>query len=162
VFQRPLVWPALLSAMNELMGIASVHPVDLDLDLLNDDGDTAPGPLPAGPRALIVHRDPQARLYLRARLAMHGHAVADEAASAREALALAASQPYALAVVGLDLPDTPPLVFIDQLRALPAPPRIVGLLPQWTVAAWWSLRRRAVASLADPPDPCRLASVLRG
>lgn len=160
VFQRPLVWPQLLTAMNELMGIASVHPVDLDLDLLIGDGDTAPGALPTGPRALIVHRDAQARLYLRARLAIHGYPVADEAATAQEALALATSQVYPLVTLGLDLPDAPPLVFIDQLRGLPTPPRIVGLLPQWTLAGWWSLRRRGVAALADPPDPYRLASVL--
>lgn len=104
VFKRPLQWAAVIEGMDELLA-ADLAPVsakapdtDLDLDLLSEStalldldldfdsaADTAPAPLEAGApepehaQVLVVDADRDARLYLRARLAMAGMLQVDEA-----------------------------------------------------------------------------------
>jgi CheY-like chemotaxis protein len=108
-FQRPIPWAAIVQAIEDLVGPMS-EPVDLDIDFgvdtqPPDAQDTVPPEEPPRRRALIVNRDRDERLYIRAKLALAGLCEADEAETAAQALELARDNSYVLAVVDFHLPD---------------------------------------------------------
>lgn len=175
VFDRPLHWPHVIQAMDGLYGpppdldfdLEHAPSLDLDLDLapaLDANGPDTQPPEPAPPsrRALIVAAELSDRLYLRARLALADLTLADEAQTAADALELARTEPYAVAVIDFDLPDMPGWDFVRQLRQRhPSITHVVLTKRGATLAdqarAWFA---GIDACLARPTDPERLRELL--
>jgi hypothetical protein len=114
VVKRPLQWAAVIEGLDVLLAADSAQAggkataAELDLDLLSEstalldldldfdsEAPTAPSPLegpatepPEQPQVLVVDADRDARRYLRARLAMAGMLLVDEATTGTEALKL--------------------------------------------------------------------------
>ncbi|MDB5871025.1 MAG: response regulator [Ramlibacter sp.] len=163
IFQRPIVWPQVVSAMDQLFAPAD----DLDFDLDFDNGpDTLPPdeprPHPAK-RALIASASRDERLYLRARLALADLTQADDAETGAQALELARAHPYAVALVDFGLPDVEGWAFLKDLaEAQPAIRHVIVTKDQTTVPerirAW---RAGAEGFFQKPPHPERLHNLLR-
>lgn len=106
VFPRPLQWPVVVAAMDELF--TPVSPV-------------RPGQssLPPGIKvSLLVDALRENRLYLRARLALAGLTAVDDAENSAEGLALAKSRGYDLVIVNIDPQSQSDWELIDQMVAL--------------------------------------------
>lgn len=163
-FDRPLLWPDVIKAMDELFA----PPGLLDLDL-GFDGD-APDSFPPGPlqeaapcqRALIASGDRDQRLYLRARLALAELTQVDEAQTGAQALEMARAQPYCVALVDFGLPDVDGWTLLKALHA--ARPAIAHLIATKTSPSLVErLRARlggASVLLGNPPQPSTLSNAL--
>lgn len=163
-FERPLLWPNVIQAMDELF--APPGSLDLDLDL-----DDAPQTLPPGVpgwdgapplRALIASGDRDQRLYLRARLALADLTQVDEAQTGAQALELARANPYCVALVDFGLPDVDGWTLLRALHS--EHPTIVHLIATKTrpslverIRARWGA---AAVMLSNPPQPATLRSAL--
>jgi CheY-like chemotaxis protein len=186
VFKRPLQWAAVIDGMDELLAAelpqAAGKEPELDLDLLSEStalldldldfdsaADTAPAPLevsapePEHAQVLVVDADRDARLYLRARLAMAGMLLVDEAASGAEALKLIDSRLYRLVVLDMDLPDVERWDMVKKVGA--SQPAIEFLIltgsklsPLDAVRGWFAGAR---GSLRKPLHPGKLKRLLR-
>lgn len=162
VVQRPIAWTELLHGMDSFFG--STEALDFDLGPGTDAMDTQPPePLPPPRRALIASADREQRLYLRARLALAGLAMVDEAETGPQALALASRQAYCLAIVEHHLPQIDAWSVLRRLRAgvLQRPAVIVA-------ESGGSLRDRlrarfggAAAFIDTPVDPVTLHDALQ-
>jgi CheY-like chemotaxis protein len=160
-FQRPLAWPDVVAAMDELFAPAGV--LDFDLDdathpaaLLPDGG--------SGKRALIASADRDERLYLRARLALAGLTQADEAETGARALELTREHAYAVALVDFSLPDVNAWSFLRELSE--HRPRIGKIIMTKTRPSLGErVRARfggANACFEKPPHPGKLRDLLEG
>ena len=98
-FVRPLVWPEVVHAMDELFSPPPI--VDFDL---NFEPVAAAAPSPPK-RALIAGPDAGERFYLRAKLASVDLLLADEAATVAEIDAALAAHAYQVILLDLDLAD---------------------------------------------------------
>lgn len=188
VVKRPLQWAAVIEGMDALL--EAEHPQatgkpaepELDLDLLSESGavldldldfdseaPTAPSPLeePAAEaqqaQVLVVDADRDARLYLRARLAMDGHLLVDEAASGTEALKLMDTRLYKLVVLDMDLPDIERWEMVKRVEASRPPVEFLiltgsDLSPLDVVRGWFAGAR---GSLRKPLHPGKLKDLLR-
>ncbi|EJL83071.1 response regulator with CheY-like receiver, AAA-type ATPase, and DNA-binding domains [Polaromonas sp. CF318] len=186
--KRPLQWAAVIEGMDALL--EAEHPQaagkpaepELDLDLLSESGavldldldfdsqaPTAPSPLqePAAEaeqaQVLVVDADRDARLYLRARLAMAGRLIVDEAASGTEALKLMDTRLYKLVILDMDLPDIDGWEMVKRVEA--SRPHIEFLIltgskltPLDAVRGWFAGAR---GSLRKPLHPGKLKYLLR-
>jgi CheY-like chemotaxis protein len=157
VFQRPISWPDVVQAMDQLFA-----PADLDFDL--GFGETVP-PEPAEPgkRALIASADRDQRLYLRAKLSLAQLTQADEAETAAQALELMRSNSYQVALVDFALPGSEGWAFLKQLaQARPAIPHLIVTKAQ---ARWPDRLRARLAGAAgffgQPPHPGKLQALLQ-
>jgi CheY-like chemotaxis protein len=159
-FERPLSWPDVIKAMDELFA----PPEALDFDLGWDSGvaDTRPPDRRNAKRALIASPDHQERLYLRARLALADLTQADEAETGAQALELTRAHHYAVALVDFSLPDVDGWAFVRELTgATPAIGHIILTKSNASLGA--QLRARmagAKACLGKPPHPARLRELL--
>ncbi len=161
VFQRPLSWPDVLDAMDELIG--SQGNLDFELDFDSDADTRPPEPEPTGKRALIASADRDERLYMRAKLALAELTRADEAETGAQALELARSRQYAVALVDFALPDVSGWALLRQLKQ--APPRIGHVIitkekasAAERVRAWWA---GAEGCFDKPPHPGKLHDLLQ-
>lgn len=186
--KRPLQWAAVIEGMDALL--EAEHPQvtgkpvepELDLDLLSESGavldldldfdsqaPTAPSPLeePAAEaeqaQVLVVDADRDARLYLRARLAMAGRLVVDEAASGSEALKLMDTRLYKLVILDMDLPDIDGWEMVKRVEASRPPIEFLiltgsKLTPLDAVRGWFAGAR---GSLRKPLHPGKLKYLLR-
>ena len=186
--KRPLQWAAVIEGMDALL--EAEHPqaagkpaeAELDLDLLSESGavldldldfdsqaPTAPAPLeePAAEaqqaQVLVVDADRDARLYLRARLAMAGRLVVDEAASGSEALKLMDTRLYKLVILDMDLPDIDGWEMVKRVEASRPPVEFLiltgsKLTPLDAVRGWFAGAR---GSLRKPLHPGKLKYLLR-
>lgn len=162
IVQRPIAWTDVLHGVDAFFG--SSEALDVDLGPGTDAMDTQPPePVPQPRRALVASPDREQRLYLRARLALAGLAMVDEAETGPQALALASRQPYCLAIVEHHLPQIDAWSVLKRLRggALQRPAVIVA-------KCGGSLRDRlrarlggAAAFLDTPVDPVTLHGALR-
>lgn len=119
-FARPISWPEVVQAMDELFPAAIDLDMDLDLDLDMDNvdtqpPDTLPPDTPPRRRVLIAAADLNERLYMRAKLSLADLTQADDATTAAEALELARMNNYALAIVDFDLPGSNGWDFVREL-----------------------------------------------
>jgi CheY-like chemotaxis protein len=165
VFERPLSWPEVLQAMDDLF----VQPPPLDFDLDLDDnidsemGDTRPPDESRPRRALIACADRDERLYLRARLALADLSHVDEAETGAQALELAWGQEYAVALVDFSMPDIEGWAFLKELtRGGPGIAQVIvtkqgASLPE-RLRAWVG---GAHGFLDKPPHPAKLQSLLQ-
>lgn len=186
--KRPLQWAAVIEGMDALL--EAEHPQvtgkpvepELDLDLLSESGavldldldfdsqaPTAPSPLeePAAEaeqaQVLVVDADRDARLYLRARLAMAGRLIVDEAASGSEALKLMDTRLYKLVILDMDLPDIDGWEMVKRVEASRPPIEFLiltgsKLTPLDAVRGWFAGAR---GSLRKPLHPGKLKYLLR-
>jgi CheY-like chemotaxis protein len=154
-FQRPLAWTEVLNAMDQ--AFAPKQSLDFDLDF---DSGSAAAPVAEAGRALIASSDPQERLYLRAKLALSHLTVADEAATAAQALELAQANQYQVALVDFGLPDLDGWESLRRLCSVPIVNLIV--LKQKVSRAERARAKRAGAKamFRRPPDPGKLQELL--
>lgn len=161
VFERPILWPEVVQAMDVLF--APPPALDFDLDVTSDMEDTRPpDPGPPAKRALIASADPAERLYLRARLALADLTQADEAETGAQALALAQANSYAVALVDFGMPDLAGWTFLKQLiQVRPAIPHVIMTKLRASLADRVRARFTGAQGLFDkPPDPSRLNELL--
>jgi CheY-like chemotaxis protein len=148
-FPRPLPWPEVVEALDQLFAPESA----LDVDLAQ-----GPDSVMSQKHALIVSASRDQRLYLRARLALARLTLADEAESGAEALELARAKHYDLALLDCSLPDVDPWVLLRQLRQGAHAIQHVAMtqsersVPE-RLRAWLG---GADALLENPPHPGRL------
>ena len=160
-FQRPISWPEIVAAMDQLFA-----PDPLDFDLGFGDDTTLPPPVTDDTppkRALIASSDRAERLYLRARLALANMTQADEAETGAQALELAREHEYSVAFVDFHLPDVEGWAFLKELKqSRPAIPYLIvtkaGTSLTDSVRGWLS---GAQAFLPKPPHPQKLQRLLR-
>lgn len=184
---RPLQWAAVIDGMDELFALEmqSAVPLDLpefDLDLplgpessASPDMDldmefeltTSPALLePASgisrPHVLVVDASHDARLYLRARLAMAGLMQVDEAVSGAEALQWLNNRLYKLVILDLDLPDMDSWQLVKQVgEAHPAVDSLIltgSKASRFDAARGWFAGARAC--LRKPLHPGKLENLL--
>ena len=164
-FQRPIAWPAVVSAMDQLFAPTEV--MDFDLDFDNGPDTQPPDPAPPGrakvKRALIAAASRDDRLYLRARLALAELTQADDAESGAQALELARLNPYAVALVDFGLPDMDGWAFLKELaQAQPSLSHVIITKAQVTVAERLHARMAGAQGLFQkPPHPEKLHDLLR-
>ncbi len=166
-FDRPIAWPQVVQAMNELFAPpAEAGELDFDLDLGTgaDAQDTGPDTQPPEPeaprkRALIASASREERLYYRARLALAGLTQADEAETVPQALELTRSQQYAVALVDLGLPGEEGWTLARQLAA--AGPVILTKARPTLPDRLKARLQGAKALFAKPPPPEELHELLQ-
>ena len=185
---RPLQWAAVIDGMDELFALemSPAVPLDLpefDLDLplgpessASPDMDldmefeltTSPALLePASgisrPHVLVVDASHDARLYLRARLAMAGLMQVDEAVSGAEALQWLNNRLYKLVILDLDLPDMDSWQLVKQVgEARPAVDSLIltgSKASRFDAARGWFAGARAC--LRKPLHPGKFENLLR-
>lgn len=158
-FERPLHWPDIVQAMDSLFAPTDAADGGVDLDLT----DATFGVPPGFKVSLLVDPSREDRMYLRARLALAGYAVVDEAQTGALALELARKRHYDLAIVGLDIPDLDGWALIRQLVQLePA----IGSVVVTTTDKSWHVREHAEQCgcrglLEKPYDPSQVVKMLQ-
>ena len=156
-FQRPLHWPEVVQAMDEIFA----PPPELDFDL--DIGGPPATQPHAGTRVLVIDPDPEVRLYWRAKFAGLRFPELDEAATAAQARDLIQSGTYLLAIVSLGVVDADPWDLVELLRKGEHPVTHVAVAthrPDWPKR----IRARVVgcnACLDIPPSPGSMVRLLR-
>ena len=160
-FQRPIAWPQVVRAMDELFPA----PLDIDIDFDGPDTqppDTLPPDTPPARRVLIAAADRDDRLYIRAKLSLADLTQADDAESAAQALELARMNAYALAVVDFGLPGAKGWHFVRDLAQGPRPVAnliVIAERPTWIDRM--RARRAGVAGFFEkPPHPGRFHRTL--
>ena len=159
-FDRPISWPDVVNAMDELF--TPPESLDFDLDYNSGMSDTLPPDTPPVKRALIASADRDVRLYMRARLSLADLTQADEAETGAQALELTRTHEYAVALVDLGLPDMDGWAFVKELgETKPGIPHVIltkaqASLPEH-VRAWLG---GAKGLFGTPPDPGRLQALL--
>ena len=189
VIARPLQWSAVIVRVDQLLAFPSLRVApaggaedDVDPDRLSEAG-ALPGPdqdadahdatqplslksLAANldhPRVLMVDADPEARFYLRAKLAAAGLPQVDEAASGAEALLRLQTRVYKLVLLDLDLPDSAGWRLVKQIGRLCPSIEVLILTGSQVsrldaVRGWFAGAR---GSLRKPLDPVKLKALLR-
>jgi CheY-like chemotaxis protein len=164
-FQRPLVWPSVLTCMDEYFTPRD----ELDVDF---GGDTWPSVLestgahlfgePDERRVLVADADDTNRLYLRTKLASIGITHIDEALNVVQAKEFLASQVeqnknYDAVIVDLDLPGGNPWT----VMALSGQPRLKLLIQhRLSLSSRMSAKVNGCAAMGKPLDPSRLNELL--
>ena len=157
-FARPIHWPDVVHAMDELFAPAPALDIDIDF------ADTPVNALPPGIKvSLIVADSLDERMYLRARLALSGLTEVDEAQSGAQAVELAGARHFHLVLASMNLPDMDGWKLIEQLVALQPP---IGCVVISTTDPSWQMRERAEQAgchglLVKPYDPTQVLSLLQ-
>jgi hypothetical protein len=164
-FDRPLHWPDVIAAMDELFSPPEALDFDLDADFDGSPPDTRPpgddeGEAPK--RALIASANLDERLYLRARLALSGLTLADDAETAAQALELAGTGRYSVVLVDFALPQGG-WNLLKLLRGLkPALPHLLVTKSRPTRTERLRARLSGVQGFFDkPPHPAKLRNLLQ-
>jgi CheY-like chemotaxis protein len=155
-FVRPLAWPDVVQAMDELFAPPPAVDFDLDLDPVT------PSAASTAKRVLVTGAEPSDRFYLRAKLASVGLLDVDEAESATQLQELTQVTRYQAILLDLDLPAVDGWALLRQLTSL-SPPVAVIVFKQ-SPGFGTRLRARfagAQACLGKPPHPGRLQSLLQ-
>jgi CheY-like chemotaxis protein len=164
-FQRPLVWPSVLQALDEYFTPRN----DIDVDFGND---TWPAVLESSGahffpehdlrRALLADADNDSRLYLRTKLASFGITHIDEAQNVLEAKDFLAPERlqrmgYDLVIVDLDLPGGDPWTVI----ASSGHPRLkLAIQNRMSFSTRMSAKVNGCSAMSKPLHPTRLNELL--
>jgi CheY-like chemotaxis protein len=163
-FARPIAWPDVLQTLDSVF---PAEDADLHFDIDYDDVDTQPpdtmppdGDMPK--RALIASGTLEERLYLRARLALAGFPIADEAETAPKALELVRERDYVLAIVDLSLGGMRGWDFLKELAGGPHKiAKVIVTASRPTIGERLKAHRVGVkAFIAKPPHPAKLQAAL--
>lgn len=157
-FQRPIAWPEVVEAMDEVFQPSRALDFELGMDT-----EAIQPQIASHKRALIVSASRELRLYLRARLALAMLTQADEAATGGEAVELARTNQYDLALVDFGIADMNAWTLLRQLRQgkRPIPHLAMANAPRSLpehVRKWLT---GAEALLGRPPEPSQLHDWLR-
>lgn len=159
VFTRPIRWPDVLQALDDLFAPRSA----LDLDVVS--GEPAAWadeiPLIAPKRALVMDADIEARLYMRAKLGAHGISLVDDALDASQAMALLAqSSNYQFVCIDVHSADGDPWAIAKAAIAMQATVLLTAHdnSPLLRTHAWFA---DCSACLQKPLDPHALNELLR-
>lgn len=160
-FERPISWPEVVKAMDELF--APPQALDFDLDFDSGVSDTVPPEEPPGKRALIASADRDERLYLRAKLALADLTQADEAETGAQALELTRAHQYDVALVDFALPDMDGWTLLRKLAgARPAIAHLIATKEHASMTerlrAWFA---GAEGLFDKPPHPGKLQDLLQ-
>ena len=156
-FVRPLVWPEVVNAMDELFAVKPA--LDFDLDF-SEASAIAVAAQQANGRALIASADLAERLYLRAKLSLSNLTLADEAGTLERVLELAKSNKYQVALLDFALLGLDRWTVLKQLAAAPIP-HVILLKDKVSMAERAQARRAgAEAVFRRPPDPAKLQALL--
>jgi CheY-like chemotaxis protein len=158
-FERPISWPDVVNAMDELF----TPPEVLDFDFEADSGmaDTQPPDMPPVKRALIASADRDVRLYMRARLSLADLTQADEAETGAQALELTRTHEYAVALVDLALPDVDGWAFVKELgETKPAIPHVILTKAQASLPEHLRAWLGGASLFGNPPHPGKLQALL--
>lgn len=163
VFQRPLDWPEIITAMDRLFGstkqsqaVPSAFDQTVRVAL-------APIPVPDVRVALLVNPSREDRMYLRARLSLSGYTDVDEAETGSLALDMAKKRHFDLVIVGLDVPDMDGWKLIQDLVMMePA----IGSVVVVTTDTSWHMREHAEQQgcrglIEKPYDPQQIVEMLQ-
>ena len=158
VFERPLNWPAVVYAMDQLF----TGSVGTDIDI--DTGESSAAIIPPGVKvSLLLDASRERRLYLRARLALAGLFEIDDAHTGAQALDMARRRRYDLVIVNADLPDMDGWKLIDQLMALE--PALGPVILSTRKSSWQVVQRAEQAGVQSvleiPFDPAQVAKTLQ-
>ncbi|MEO7391997.1 MAG: response regulator [Ramlibacter sp.] len=159
-FDRPISWPEIVRAMDQLF--APPEPLDFDLDFDAGSPDTRPPDTGPAKRALIASASREHRLYLRAKLALADLTQADDAETGAQALDLIRAHHYDVALVDFALPGIDGWAFLKELKAVqPAIPHVVvtKVKPSLVDRARGHFSG-AEAFFSKPPDPGKLQALL--
>lgn len=159
-FERPICWPEVVGAMDELF--VAQPALDFVLDGDRDAAGTRPPDEPGAKRALIASADRGERLYLRARLALAHLTRADEAETGARALELTRTHHYDVALVDFALPDMDGWAFLKELTGTrPAIPHVIVTKSNASIAERMRARLAGAEGLLDkPPHPGKLQDLL--
>ena len=125
-FERPLHWPDVMAAMDSLFAGPEIPDDCIDFD----DFDQVSRMTPSFKQVLLVDPLREDRMYLRARLALAGHAHVEDAETAEQALEFTRQRHYDLVIMSLDLPDLDGWALVRQLVKLePAIGHVVVTTP---------------------------------
>ncbi|MBI2724993.1 MAG: response regulator [Polaromonas sp.] len=186
VFERPLQWVAILEGLDGIYAPAAAldfdvsAPVlrdldfDLDLDAIPDghgsDADTTTEPAQLeeaapeqlGERVLVLEADPDARLYLRAKLANAGLLFVDEAVTGAQALAFLATHSYVLALIDVGVADMDGWQLVGKASGkLEGTGHVVVMREKlWFLDKWRAHFAGAKAALVKPLHPRELKRLL--
>lgn len=160
-FERPISWPDVVKAMDELF--LPAHELDFDLEYDSASADTLPPEEPPGKRALIASADRDERLYLRAKLALADLTLADEAETGAQALELTRAHQYDVALVDFALPDMDGWALLKELAgSKPSIPHVILTKQHASITerlrAWMT---GAEAFFEKPPHPEKLKDLLQ-
>jgi CheY-like chemotaxis protein len=162
IFGRPLSWPDIVKSMDELFASSE----GLDFDLNFDDGTAdspAAGLKDSGRRALIASADRGDRLYLRAKLALAELTQADEAETGAQALELARTHQYTVALVDFGMPDVDGWAFLKELsEAQSTMPHVIITKADASVGERLRAKFNGAKAFFDkPPHPGKLQLLLQ-
>jgi len=157
--QRPVDWAAMVQMLDELFSVQQ----EVDIDIF---ADTFPAPLstPPGLRtALLVGLPPESAYYLRARLALAGVLVVDEAQSLAQCSDKLVERSYELAVVYVDPATQDPWRYAKYLQDLPQPPcTVLGVMPSPDFRALRLAESMGCAALLEVPfNPQQVIAALQ-
>jgi CheY-like chemotaxis protein len=156
-FLRPLAWPQVVNAMDELFAVKPA--LDFDLDF-NEASAIAVAAHQANGRALIASEDLAERLYLRAKLSLSNLTLADEAGTLARVLELVKDNKYQVALLDYGLLGLDRWTVLKQLSAAPIP-HIVLFTEKVSLAERAQARHAgAEAVMRRPPDPTKLQELL--
>ena len=155
---RPVDWAAMVGLLDELF----VSAVDVDIDISQEDPPAAP--LPPGVKlALLAGLPLEARLYLRARLALAGITAVDEVQTAAQLDDSVKARPYDLVLVYVNDDAIDPWMLVKHLQYLEKPVRsVVGVS---TNASWKTAnlaeRMGCMGLLEIPFNPMQVIGLLQ-
>lgn len=157
--QRPVDWAGMVQMLDELFVVQQ----DVDIDIF---ADTFPAPInvPPGMRsALVVGLPVECAHYLRARLALAGVLLMDEAQTLAQCEAKLAERSFELAVVYVDPVTQDPWRYAKFFQDMPQPPRtVLGVMPSPDFRATRLAESMGCAALLEVPfDPQQVISALQ-
>lgn len=163
VFQRPLDWPEIVTAMDRLFGLARQPQADPTAFNQTIRIELAPIPVPGLKLALLVSPSREDRMYLRARLSLAGIADVEEAETGAAALEAVKKRRFDLVVVGLDVPDMDGWTLIQDLVMME--PDVGGVVVVTSDTSWhmreYAEQKGCLGLIEKPYDPMQIVEVLR-
>lgn len=157
--QRPVDWAGMVQMLDELFAVQQ----EVDIDIFADTSPAALSTPPGLRTALFVGIPLDSAYYLRARLALAGVLVVDEAQSLAQCSEKLASRSYELAVIYIDPATQDPWRYAKYLQDLPQPPcTVLGVMASPDFRAQRLSESMGCAALLEVPfNPQQVIAALQ-